>query len=298
MKSFVIDKNLILNELEFLKEFNKSSFDDLPSTLRRRIKTFPITLYLIEKGTPDDVKFNIFKRINQGSLILTAQEIRHAINQGKPAELIADLVRGKDSLSEDGSFRKRKNHDGKIIELKATSAGTAFIRATSEKISSVRMEDRDFATRYVSFYLIPYTEYEPDLDTFLNKGMSKIKELSDSVIKTIYDDFEKAMNTAFEIFGIHTFRKLFQDVQPRKPINKALFEVLSVNFAKLSIKETKLLLKNKEEFRNQFMILHNAADGKFLRSISHGTAQKENVEQRFADIERILNKYIKNDRKD
>ena len=260
----------------------------MPVVLSRRIKTFPITTYIIEKGTPDEVKYNIFKRVNTGGLELTTQEIRHAINNGKPANLIADLVRGEDDQKEDKTINIRKEKDGSVISLYATIEGKAFVRATDNKIGTFRMEDRDFANRFVSFYLIPYTEYEPDLDTFMNKGMAKINTLSDQEISMLKNRFKIAMNLAFDIFEKDAFRKRFNIEDARKPINKALFEVLSVNFAKLENNEVSLLLSRKELFKEKFIALHNELDGKFLRSITQGTASKENVERRFRDIERII----------
>src|ERR1700678_2182917 len=288
LKSFVIDKTVDLYDLEFLKEFDGFSFDNLPPTLQRRIRSFQITLYVIEKGTPDAVKYNIFKRINQGGLILRPQEIRHAINQGKPAELVADLVRGVDNVNEDGELKKRRNSDGRTIFLTATPAGIAFRKATDNSVNSARMEDRDFAARFISFYLFPYEEYEPDLDTFINKGMAKINELSSEQTAKLVQDFEKAMDLAYRIFGNDAFRKRFEAGDTRNPINKALFEVLSVNFSKLGKTAVTRLIKNKSLFRRKLTQLLRDPDGRFFRSITNGTAKKETVEQRFQDIDRIL----------
>ena len=282
IKSFVIDKNFTLQELEFLTEYNGYSYDLLPSTLSRRIITFPITTYIIEKGTPNEVKFNIFKRVNTGGLVLTAQEIRHAINQGAPSKLIAELVRWEDS------------ENVLINGLKSTREGKAFAKATDGKVGSFRMEDRDFATRFVSFYLIPYQEYKPDLDTFLNNGMVKIKELSETEITKLKDSFFKAMQLAYDIWQEDAFRKRFKKSDSRKPINKALFEVLSVNFAKLSDDEILTLKSNKKNFIRKFISLHNE-DANFLRSISQGTAQKESVIKRFVEIEKIIKETLAND---
>lgn len=267
---FILKDKFKLVNMEFLHELEGLSFDELPSTYQRRIRTFQITTYVIEKGTPDEVKYNIFKRVNTGGLALTPQEIRHAINQGAPSKLIALLV--------------DKNSD----------EGKCFHKATDYKMyESKRMEDRDFANRFVAFYLISYETYKPDLDTFLNNGMAKIKEISHEEIDELKVNFIKALNLAFDIFEKDAFRKRFNDFDSRKPINKALFEVLTVSFAKLNDNEILILRENKNVFKNKFIDLHNNLG--FLRSISTGTAQRENVVKRFTEIERIINETIKND---
>jgi hypothetical protein len=288
LKQFVIDNNLILRDLEFLKDFDGCKYSNLPSTLQRRIKTFSITLYVIEKGTPDEVKYNIFKRINQGGLVLSPQEIRHAINQGIASDLVADLVRGVDNVSSKGNLRVRRNFDGTIIDLTSTSEGKVFVKATDNRISSARMEDRDFATRFIAFYLIDYKNYEPDLDTFLNKGMALVKTLTSKDIRKLKADYVRSLNAVYDIFKDDAFRKRFNLSDGRKPINKALFEVLSVTFAKLDELQISSVIKRKKIFIKKFIGLHNTTDGKFLRSISTGTAQRETVEQRFKDINQIL----------
>ena len=295
LKGFIIDKTIILQNLEFLKEFNNKKFEQLPNSLQKRIARFQVTVYIIEKGTPNEVKFNIFKRINQGGLVLRPQEIRHAINQGIPAEVVADLVRGIDNRSEDGDLKRRVNQNKVTVELTATAAGIAFVLATDNRIPTVRMEDRDFANRFIAFYLIPYEEYQPDLDSFLNKGMEKIKELTPNQINKLKDDFRFSMILAFDIFRQDAFRKRHNEFDKRKPINKALFEVLSVNFAKLDDRERDVLLNKEYIFRQKLMMLNNMPDGKFLRSISQSTAQKESVIQRFTDIQRIIRETIEND---
>lgn len=281
LKSFVIEKNLRLENLQFLTDYNNFNFEDLPREFQRRIKTFPITVYILEKGTPDDVKFNIFSRLNQGGLELTAQELRNALHQGTPAELVADLVRRRDEHFENENITKH-----------ATEEGVLFAQVTGGRIKSERMEDRDFATRFVSFYLIDYNDYTPDMDTFMSKGMKKIYTLSEKDIAELKKDFKKSLNTAKEIFGNDAFRKRFNLEDARKPINKALFEVLSVSFAKLSEDKCKKLIEHKQIFKDLLIDLHNNEDDKFLRAISQGTAQKTTVIQRFTDIGTIINKTL------
>ena len=292
LRSFVLQKNLVLENLEFLKEYNGETYDKLPRELQRRIKTFPITVSILEKGTPVEVKYNIFSRLNQGGLVLTAQELRNALHQGKPAKLIADLVRN--SREEYEEYKEYKENKGSGIIIKeATEEGKLFAKVTGGRIPSRRMEDRDFATRFVSFYLIDYNDYMPDMDSFMSNGMEKIGKLTDDQIINLKYDYRKSLNTAWDIFGNDAFRKRYNPNDPRKPINKALFDSLSVNLAKLPDRQCRDLIERKEIFKEKFIALHNKEDKKFLRSLTQGTALKANVVQRFSDIRNIIEETIK-----
>ncbi|MFN0175682.1 MAG: DUF262 domain-containing protein [Saprospiraceae bacterium] len=257
LKNFAVDKSLKLQGLEFLTQFHDQGFDDLPRELQRRIKSFPITVHVIEKGAPDEVKYNIFSRINKGGLVLEPQEIRHALNQGVAANFVKEL--------------------SEIPEFK---------EATCWSIRSERMQDRDFVTRFVSFYLVGFGQYQPDLDSFMNRGMKQIPKEA-AARQAILDDFKRAMKTAVQIFGNDAFRKRYDPKATRKPINKALFEVLSVCFAKLTATDCQQLANKAELFRTKFIEIHTD-DPAFLRAITQGTGQKDNVERRFSTIQKII----------
>src|SRR5690606_10809661 len=112
-------------------------------------------------------------------------------------------------------------------------------------------------TRFISFYLIDYKKYEPNLDTFLNNGMAAIKDLTPVQISKLKDDFYESMKLAYDIFGNDAFRKRFHKSDGRKPINKALFEVLSVCFAQQTSSQRQILKLKKSAFKKRFIKLHH-----------------------------------------
>lgn len=242
-----------LVDLEFRVEFNGCSWADLPKDVQRRILTNQITINLIGKGTPDPVKYNIFSRINQGSVVLNPQEIRTALFQGYRIEFIERLV------SDD------------------TVAGYNFLNATAYSISKERQQDLDFITRFLTFYLIDYKNYEPDMDSFLTVGMRAIPN-DPLVLKTIENNFTSSMSLSTEVFGRHAFRKLTNTSDKRSPINKSLFEVISVCFAKCSKEQREKIIRDKDKFIECYLNLEG--DLKFWLAISQGTASRERVQER------------------
>lgn len=264
IKEFVIDETLKLEGLEFLDPdaFNGKSFSDLPRDFQRRVKETKITAYLIKAGTPDEVKFNLFKRINTGGMPLSAQEIRHALNQGQPANWVRDLSK---------------------LEI--------FKRATHWSLSSKRMLDRDYVTRFLAFYLSPYESYAPDLDDFLNKQMASIKVLDAQDYDRIEADFSKALKTAKDIFGPYAFRKQPSYHERRRPLNKALFEVITSTFARLDQADCDVLVQKKNIFRRE-LARKFRLDGNFYAPFSTSTGSKKNVTNRHKLFMKLVNEIL------
>ena len=262
IKNFVVDKSMALYGLEFLKKLDGFKFDDLPRAYQRQIEEAEIMAYIINPGTPEDVKFNIFKRINTGGLVLAAQEIRHALNQGTPAKFVAELA----NLQE-------------------------FKRATGWVIATDRMLDREFVTRFITFYINSPADYKPDLDTFMSRSMGQLKYKTERELLAIKNNFIEAMKLSSAIFSRWAFRKVYNITARRKPINKALFEVWSVELPKLSDEERKLALKRKKAIFNGFVKLMNE-DVFFGNAITSATGDKSRVRYRFSKIEELLKQQL------
>lgn len=262
LKLFVGDKKLKLSGLEYLTELNGKSYDDLERRYQRRILETQVKVYLIEKGTPVEVKYNIFKRINTGGVPLSTQELRHALNPGKSSKF--------------------------LLKLAGTKEFERVIKLSESK--KKRMDDREFILGFLSFKLTNYKDYYKDgsRDSFLSKGLSKVNNSSDEDLIKIEKSFIKAMIAAFDIFGSNAFRKMSNKNKRQFPLNKALFEVWSVSLSNLSDEQIKILKQRKEDLVGNFIMLADT-DKEFLSSISQA---QNKVEYRFNTIEKIIQELL------
>jgi hypothetical protein len=153
-----IDPVLIQNDgfalegLEYLHEFERKRYDGLTLRLQRRLRETELVVHLIRHGTPLDVKFNIFARLNTGGMALTGQELRHAIIPGRARKLLEEWA-----------------------------GSSHFIVATDDSVRDDRMEDRELVLRFIAFWMTPYSEYrDKDLDSFLAQAMRRLNMLPPS----------------------------------------------------------------------------------------------------------------------
>ncbi|MCK4763229.1 MAG: DUF262 domain-containing protein [Candidatus Aminicenantes bacterium] len=256
------DKPLKLVGLEFLDDYKGLTFDKLPHNMQRRLKEFQITAYLIKPGTPEEVKYSIFYRINTGGLILSAQEIRHALNQGGHA----------------------------TAYLKEVAGTIAFKEIVN--VSPKRMQDRELVLRHLAFRLHPYETYKPSMKSFLNETMKELNGISRERLEELKKEFLSSLKVSEYLFDKHVFSKSLANPKKIKlSLNRALFEVLTVFLAEMSKEEKEKLLAQKEEFVAQFKML--LEDSTFDRSITSATADRLQVMNRFEKIKKLITKYKK-----
>lgn len=261
---FCVDESMTLKGLEFLgDDFEGKKFSDFSFEIRRDIRMLPITVNLLEKGTPPDVKYILFKRLNTGGVNLTLQEIRTAMFQGRAVNVLEKMANDPN-----------------------------FILATGGCIPTKRQEDRDFISRFIAFYVCNYKEYVPDLERFINSAMEKIEDkmISEEAIREMMENFTAAMKLAFDIFGADAFRKRQQKNDARRPINKAYFEVIATTFAKLSEMDREVLRANAEALKDELLVLMK--DRKFENSLTGGTGSRNSVRKRFGDFENVVNNIL------
>lgn len=250
------DKSLELEGLEYLKEFNGYTFEKLPRQYYRRIRETQITIYTVEKGTPDDIVFNIFKRINTGGLVLSPQEIRHALYQGPVTELIGNLVKEK-----------------------------VFKEATTYSLAENRMMDREYVTRFIAFTELDYQkDYKGNIDSFLTKALKQVNDYKDTLkYEKIHENFVRIMKYCHLIFGKYAFRRVNSDYR-RGPINKAIFELWSICFNEMKDEQLNVLIEQKDKVLSEFINL--LSNKEFASSIKAG--DKYSLENRVSRARKML----------
>jgi DNA-directed RNA polymerase subunit H (RpoH/RPB5) len=268
VRNFCVKKSLKLTNMEFLTQLNGKTWDDLPEDLQRVIEETQVVIYKIMPGTPTDVKFNIFKRINTGGLVLEPQEIRHALLQGKPSKFMAELAKEK-----------------------------AFLEATQYKVKTHRMLDRDFANRFLGFYLFDYETYSSDLDSWMTKAMASINEKTEEEMNRITYDFAASMKLARGVFGNEAFRKVYWNYNRLPPINKALFDAIAAQFALISDEERNIVLKRKSSFKNQLKQLL-ANDPIMFAAVTSSTGDRGRVHYRHSKIKALILDVLKENEND
>jgi hypothetical protein len=246
-----------LDGLEYLTQYNGKRFIELPRALQRIIEESQVTVHLIQPGTPPEVKFNIFRRINTGGIALTLQEIRHALNQGPVTTFLMELA----SCPE-------------------------FLEATTHSISNERMADRELVLRFLAFTVTGYLDYRaPDMDAFLSVKMAQLNKL-DARFPELRERFSRSMAAAKSIFGNQAFRKMYFVHQSRSPINKALFESWSTALGALSDDDLQLVVQRKDQVLGG--AIHLCNEDEFHRAISQGTQDVAKVRKRFEAVNGLL----------
>lgn len=255
---------LRLKNLEYLgNEFNGCTFDELPVRFKRRLKETELVVHLIRHGTPEEVKYNIFARINTGGLPLSPQELRNALIPGAARDVL---------------YRFAECDEFKV--------------STTYSIRDERMAAREMALRFIAFKLTKPKHYkERDFDRFLSNAMRAINALDAQQLSNLENAFKESLMTAKSIFGDHAFRKRYNTVHGRYPINKALFETLCVAFSTLTPAQLAQCVHRADEMNSAFISL--MLDTDFDTSISQGTGDTAKVRRRFSAIQKLVDDHAR-----
>ena len=251
-----INNDFSLYKLKIMRDIIGKKFSNLELIQQRKIEDYQIDIYFIKSPTPEQIKFNIFDRVNRGGTQLNKQEMRNAMYQGQATQLLK-------KLSESENFKK----------------------VTGYSIDPKRMKDRYIILRFIGFYLyfskqLKCIEYKGKIDDFLAKVMQFLNKDVDSVyVMKLNDLFDKIMEFAYEKFGVDIFRFSNNSRSSKRAINMALFESLSYAFALCVQNNAKIDKEELNTLKNEF-----DKSGKF----TSGLDSVLNVKDRFDKVKELL----------
>lgn len=254
-QEFFIAQTLSLSGLEFLHEYEGKRYSDFMPKEQWRMEMLMVTLNVVTRNTPNDVKYLIFKRVNSVSYVLTAQEMRHALLHGLPAEYVKELAESD-----------------------------AFHRATAHT-EFKRMADRELVTRYLAFKLLPY-EGDKELNDFLFEGMACLQNMSKERLNYEKLLFFEVLDTANKIFEGKAFRKPAEGNRTN-PISKALFDAVTISLSRFNHQEREWLISRKTQICYNFEQIYKTSEN-FQRDLTTGTAQKAAVNRRWSTMTNIF----------
>lgn len=151
-----------LTDLEVLDNLNGAYYKDLPPFLVRRLEERTLKCLRIDSTLDQQVKYDIFERLNTGALKLESQELRNAIYRGPFKALIKEL-------SQDANFISACN----LSESKKK-----------------KMEDQELVLRFFALnYKDGYKKYKKGFKEFLNTTMEDFNKLDDNELKRMRLEF-------------------------------------------------------------------------------------------------------------
>lgn len=279
---FMSDEHILhAPDLAYLKRLDGRTYSNLDPADSRRLRSTQIIAHVIEPQTPDELKYDIFSRVNTLGTPLSAQEIRHAMSKSRSRTFLRELSE-LESFDQATEWKFWKKPDNEAVGLQRDSA---------------RMANRELALRFCAFFdfsVEAYKQHE-SLDTYLIEFTHRIDgtsessiALSDEELVRLKDTFSLAMLNSYSVLGNSAFRKWAPNKSRRGPINRAVFESQALA---LSRYPTNRLLERKDEiqmeFRNAFL------NERYVDAVSVGTGSFTNIDLRLRKTREILERIMR-----
>jgi hypothetical protein len=242
-----------LTELGVLQDLEGMFYKDLPPFLIRRLEERTIKCLRIDSTVDSQVKYDIFERLNTGSVKLEPQELRNAVSRGPFNDLIKELAKNK-------YFRIHN-------QIRLTDP------EHSKKVQ--KMEDVELVLRFFSLADENYKSLKKGFKTFLTDEMNKFNEKDSGTLTSMKMRFEKLMELIHDEFGIKAFAKYKYEngeLKMMSSFNAAVYDALTVSLAsKIDINTPILKPSAAESFKSLFK------DIRFFNAVSGSVNDKEKV---------------------
>lgn len=261
---------LKLTGLNTLSQYNNFSYNDFNrenyTSILRKFNNASLPIVIIKNDSSEDIKYDIFSRINSGSVKLNEQELLNVMYRGIIIETLTELVNNKELnkfFIRRPILKKRFGYHNLLLRAKVIDC---FINKKTWELQSVKVKHKDIINKKEKNYngrlsvcILEYLkEYRNDNEEALN-----LKEFLIKAIKNIE-----------VVFGEDAFKRVI-DKKSSTKINKTIAELQLVVLSKYDIKTVK---KFKNDIKNSFNdFLLTVEENIFIR----GTNNTKNVQKRY-----------------
>jgi len=230
-----LNNDYALAGLEALPELDGMRYNDLPPFLLRRLEERTVKCLRIDSTVDEQVKFDIFERLNTGSIKLEAQELRNATARGPFNILIKDLAKNK-------KFRQ-------LIQINEHQPGE------SSKVK--KMEDVELVLRFFALIDKRYLTLKKGFKDFLTDSLNEFNLLSPEQINESSQKFITTINYIAEIAGPMPFAKYRLengDYKKMSSFNAAVYDAVMVGAAECLSPAAMALPANKTKLENYIQL--------------------------------------------
>lgn len=316
-----MDNKFSLSGLKILSKFNGYLFkgkdeDDeksLKSIYRGKIEDVNLTLHIIKEPTPEKLTYDLFDRVNRGGTRLNNQEMRNAIYQGSSTLFLKTLSKLDSFKNVTETISPSRMKDRYLIlrfvafylwrkkitidlnnrnPLDYKSDLEDFLAKTMDYLNTKDYQVKD--VELTSDEILTLTVINDDICLKENNEIFVIK--SDLIYSNIQISFEKAMKNILDLFGNNSFRLPKKEGGTLRPINMALFEVITYFFIELEneFEEKKeiILYEYNNLINNELYKKTNKEEDDFVGSLTYTVDSNKSVIKRFSIIDKKI-KFIK-----
>jgi hypothetical protein len=240
-------------DLSNLKDETIKHFTDELGDLQESICDRPIRVIKILKESHPDIKFEIFERLNSGSVKLNDQELRNCIYRGDLNDLLKILVKNKD-----------------------------FQRLQGLNEEHLRMLDAERVLRFFAFCDKSERNYKSPLKKFLNDYMKSKQKIAQNEIEEKEQLFKKCVELCQTVFGNTAFRRIFPGDEDNfngyvdDSLNQGIFDVQMYGFMEYQKRD---IVPKSQVIMEAFADLATS-NKKFVETIEIGTYGTMQVKRR------------------